>query len=206
MTDLNFAIVFSIIMVSLMLILMLSIKLQFTVKAGSVSKYCRRYAVSSYNASPKAVLDDKVVDISDLTSFRVCGNSMKDSNICSGNTVYVSVYQSELEKEQIDTYPVMVITINDPKPWDSMYKLRKFVCYVDLKNTDWHKVYNDHNDRIKVEEELFVKGCSRKKERKELQGLDKCILSETFDEYASEYKYSLHPIANLYGKVCYVRS
>ena len=48
MTDFNFSIIIVFIMFSMIAILLLSIKLELTVKAGKVTKYCGKYAVVAY--------------------------------------------------------------------------------------------------------------------------------------------------------------
>lgn len=207
MTDFNFSVIISIIMVSMILILALSIRLQLTVKAGKVTKFCGKYALSAYTKPGKVILGDRIVDASSMEILRVRGNSMKDYGIRSNNQVYVCPYKNDLDKENIDTHPVMVFTITDHNILDSMYKLRKFVSYVDLHEVDWHQVYLLHEPgtRIKIGEDVFVKRCLEKAQNEEIRNLDRCILSETYNEVSGEYEYSLHPISNLYGKVCYVK-
>lgn len=207
MTDLNFSVIISIIMMSMILILTLSIKLQLTVKAGKVNKFCGKYALSAYKKPGKVILGDRVLDASGMEILRVRGNSMKDYGILTNKQVYVRPYEDDQEKENINTYPVMVFTITDHNTWDSIYKLRKFVGYVDLHGVDWHQVYHTHEPgiRIKIGEDSFVRRCSEKAQNEEIRDLNRCILSETYNEDSAEYEYSLHPIGNLYGKVCYVK-
>lgn len=207
MTDFNFSVIICIIMVSMILILTLSIRLQLTVKAGKVTKFCGKYALSAYKKPGKVILGDRVVDASSMEILRVRGNSMRDYGIHSNNQVYVRPYENDQEKENINTYPVMVFSITEHNTWDSIYKLRKFVSYVDLHDVDWHQVYQEHEPgtRIKIGEDAFVRRCTEKAQNVEIRELNRCILSETYNEDSAEYEYSLHPIGNLYGKVCYVK-
>ena len=205
MNDFNFSIIISIIMVSMMVILLLSIKLQLTVKAGKVTKFCGKYALAAYKKPGKVAIGNRIVDASNMEILRVRGNSMKDYGIHTNNQVYVKPYSDE-ERVNITTHPVMVFNITNHKSLDSIYKLRKFVCYVNLNGVDWRQVYNENHldDRIKIAEDIFVKRCVEKSQKDELRGLDRCILSETYNEESGEYEYSLHSIGNLYAKVCFV--
>ena len=205
MNDFNFSIIMSIIMVSMMVILLLSIKLQLTVKAGKVTKFCGKYALAAYKKPGKVSIGDRLVDASNMEILRVRGNSMRDYGIHTNNQVYVKPFSDE-EKVNITTHPVMVFNITNHKSFDSIYKLRKFVCYVNLNGVDWRQVYNDNhlNDRIKVAEDIFVSRCVEKSQKDELRGIDRCILSETYNEDSGEYEYSLHSIGSLYAKVCFV--
>ena len=205
MTDFNFSIIIVFIMFSMIAILLLSIKLELTDKAGKVTKYCGKYAFVAYRKPDKVILGNHVVDASDLEILRVRGNSMRDYGILSGNQVYVKPYGEE-ERNHIDTYPVMVFYIKNHKPWDSIYKLRKFVGYVDLNNVNWNQVYREHEPgrRIKNDEDTFVRKCIEKSQKEEIRGLNRCVLSETYNEDSGEYEYSLHSIGDLYAKVCFV--
>ena len=190
----------------MMVILLLSIKLQLTVKAGKVTKFCGKYALVAYRKADKVIIGDHVVDASDMEILRVRGNSMKDYGIHTNNQVFVKPYRDE-EKGNIQTHPVMVLNISDHKSWDSLYKLRKFVGYVDLNDVDWTQIFNNYNqdNRIKIDERTFVAKCTEKSQKESIRGLDRCILSETFNEDSGDYEYSLHPIGSLYAKVCYVK-
>lgn len=183
----------------------MSMKLQLTVKAGKVTKFCGKYALSEYYKPGKVMLGDRIVDANGMEVLRVKGNSMRDYGIRSGNQVFVKIYHTEDEKESIKTYPVMVINIRNHRRCDSIYKLRKFVSYVDLNAVDWSKVYNNSHNRIKVTEQEFVERCITKSQKDNVRGLNRCILSETYNEDKALYEYSLHPITELYAKVCYVK-
>ena len=61
MTDFNFSVIISIIMISMILILAMSIRLQLTVKARKVTKSCGKYALSAYKKPGKVILGDRVV-------------------------------------------------------------------------------------------------------------------------------------------------
>lgn len=205
MNDLNFSIIISVVMVSMIAILLMSIRLQLTVKAGKVTKFCGKYALAAYRKPERVALGDRLVDASDMEILRVRGNSMKDYGIHTNNQVYVKPYKDE-EKNSITTHPVMVFNITNHKSFDSIYKLRKFVCYVSLNDVNWNQVYNDNlqNNRIKITEDVFVRRCMEKSQKEGIRGLNRCILSETYNEESGDYEYSLHSIGNLYAKVCFV--
>lgn len=136
----------------------------------------------------------------------VKGQSMKHCRIGDGQYVFVTPL-TEVQKTQIKTYPVLVFKITGLfNIFDSHYKLRKFVAYIDnVSSSNWNEVYELYSDRIQesVTAVEFVEDCSKKaKKMKNKDG--KCILSETFDENSQKFRYSLHPVDSLYARVKYV--
>lgn len=169
-------------------------------RAGKVDKSTNRYRLQR--------IENNNEKTKSLSVFAVCGESMKDFDIYDGNVIYVKPFKDEVEKRAINTYPVLMFSISGIRKFESRYKLRKFVSYVNgVQETDWGRFYDEHKDRLtKIERDDFADMCTRKvdslKECGKLIGDDTLyILSET---YEGRYLYSLHPIGSLYGKVCYV--
>lgn len=170
-------------------------------RAGRVDKPTNRFKYMKINKSK---------DVTDLKPFAVSGESMKDFEIHDGNVVYVSLFNSLDEKKAIKTHPVLMFTIYNMKKSESRYKLRKFVDYVkDIQQEDWGVFYEMHKERLvnNISKEDFICMC-KQKVSKIMKCNESCtnenkgqyILSETFE---GNYRYSLHPVESLYGKVCY---
>lgn len=150
--------------------------------------------------------DDKILKTSLFKIFKVKGKSMEHCGIKNGQYVFVSSL-SEIQRESINTYPVLVFRITGFwNIFDSQFKLRKFVAYIsDIESTNWETIYEDFRSRIKQEVpmEVFIDDCSTKS--KKIKRVDcKYILSETYDESEKRYRYSLHPVDSVYGRVEYV--
>ena len=177
-----------------------------TAKAGKVSKPCPRYVFYNRSDNGKISVDGRSVDVSKMVHLAVCGNSMKDYDIFDGQEIYAHRISSEAEKRNIQDHPVLIFRITNAKIYDSQYKLRKFVDYGNLENSDkdWDHVYEKNAQRIKLNREDFVQKCLIKSKRlKRLQMGDEVALSETFDEDANVYDYSLHPVDTIYATVEY---
>ena len=87
--------------------------------------------------------------------------------------------------------------------YQSSYKLRKFVGYVDNPQTDnTNELYTRFSDRIKISQDEFVTEIMNKKEKLSNPS-ERHILSETYDEDTDKYRYSLHPVSSLYAKALY---
>lgn len=149
--------------------------------------------------------DNKILKTSLFKIFKVKGKSMEHCGIKDGQYVFVSSL-SEMQKENLNTYPILVFRITGLwNFFDSQYKLRKFVTYIpNIESVNWESVYEDCKCRIKqeVSMEMFINDCSTK--AKKIRKIDcKYILSETYDEYERRYRYSLHPVDSVYGRVEY---
>lgn len=126
---------------------------------------------------------------------------MKDYDIFDGQVVYVSPL-NEVQKDTISNYPVVVFHIHDMK-WQSSYKLRKFVSYVDNPSAaDWQNIYTTLHEKIKISEEDFLSEMQRKLNKLN-HPTSRYILFETYDEDTLQYRYSLHPVDSLYAKAVY---
>ena len=170
-------------------------------KAGKVDKFFWKYKLSSCKIPKEIKCGNDTIVVSGLNHLYVYGNSMKDYNILNGQYVFVDPYKTMYEKQSIETYPVLVFDITEQKI-QSKYKLRKFVCYINLNNVDWNAVYTDCSSRIRVSQKDFIQECIKKGSSLKNKG-SKYILSETFDEEKERYSYSLHPVECLYAKVKY---
>lgn len=207
-----FYIIFPAIIVFQILVLVLNLDMIPVSKAGKVSNnFHFRYRLSCDSKFKTIFLNGESIDLSSCKKMYVRGNSMKNYGIYDRQTIFVSPFLDNLEKEKIQTFPVLVFHIfpedvkgYKPKKWDSCYKLRKFVTYIDLsKEVDWKQIYEKYQSRINVSLDSFISDCECKMTNCTKKG-ELYILSETFDESIGQIKYSLHPISSLYAKVKYV--
>lgn len=184
-----------------MLNFIVGLRLVLVAKAGKVDKFFWKYKLSSCKIPKEIKCGNDTIVVSGLDYLYVYGNSMKDYNIFNGQYVFVDPYQTMDEKQSIQTHPVLVFDITEQKI-QSKYKLRKFVCYINLNNVDWNAVYTNCSSRIRVSQEDFIQECIKKGSNLKNKET-KYILSETFDEEKERYSYSLHPVECLYAKVKY---
>lgn len=184
-----------------LLSLISSLRGHLTVKAGKVSNFYLKYKLASCKVPEVIRCGNETVVLSGLKHLYVHGNSMKDYNISDGQYVFVESFRTIDEKRTIQTHPVLVFNITKSNI-QSKYKLRKFVTYTKIVDTDWNEVYANNRERIKISREAFVKECVNKVQKlKDKNSL--YILSETFDENLRKYSYSFHPIESLYARVRY---
>lgn len=178
-----------------------------TIKAGKVDKFCLRVGLYGRHDTDFIEVDGQTVKVTDYEHFIVRGNSMSDFGIRDGQEVYVRPYSAD-EKLMIRTYPIIAFDIIKPVFLDSRYKLRKFVCYIDLSSVDWEEVYERKKDRIKpdVSKHDFIEMCTAKasKYREKDRGNNKFVLSETYDEECKKHLYSLHPVNTIHAAVKYI--
>ncbi len=177
-----------------------------TAKAGKVSKPCPRYVFYNRSDNGKISVDGRPVDVSKMVHLAVCGNSMKDYDIFDGQEIYAMPISTDADKRIIQDHPVLIFRITNAKIFDSQYKLRKFVDYGNLGYSDaqWDDVFEKNAQRIKLRREDFVRKCLIKADKlKRLQVGDEVALSETFDEDANAYDYSLHPVDTIFATVEY---
>lgn len=198
----SFIIVISIILIVQIVSICSFIRFCPVAKAGKVSKFYWKYKML-FGKEPSVIeCDGEKVDVSSYKELYVHGNSMKDYNIHNGQEVLVSEYGSLQQKNAINDFPVLVFHIYNMK-YQSPYKLRKFVGYVDTPgNTDWANFYDRLRDRIKIDKDQFI-ATLKEKEINLSQPDERHILSETYDEDSNVYRYSLHPVNSLYAKVMY---
>ena len=168
-------------------------------RAGKVDKQIIRYRLQRIG---------KIDNVEGLNAFAVSGESMRDFDIHDGDVVYVHQYNDE-EKYAINTYPVLMFSIDGMRVSDSRYKLRKFVSYInDIQSENWSTFYESNKERLetKISKDDFVKMCNEKVDKlkkrsdKSYDMNEQFILSETHED---RYLFSLHPTKSLYGKVCY---
>lgn len=202
----TFAIVVSTLLLLQVIAILLRIQIVYTVKAGSKDSYHLCFGLNAKKQDYITVNGEKK-NISSLTRLLVRGNSMKDFNISNGQTVFVERL-SKSASSSICDHPVLVFTLKEEKyPLDSTYKLRKFIAYQNLKNVDWHIVYNTYRERIYIDEEAFVSECKSRRDilKKEDPNFSKkYILSATFLEKENRYHYSIHNVDTVFGQVKYV--
>lgn len=201
MYNIAFLIIISILLLSPLLNFIIGLRWVLVAKAGKVDKFFWKYKLSSCKIPKEIKCGNDTIVVSGLNHLYVYGNSMKDYNILNGQYVFVDPYKTMYEKQSIETYPVLVFDITEQKI-QSKYKLRKFVCYINLNNVDWNAVYTDCSSRIRVSQKDFIQECIKKGSSLKNKG-SKYILSETFDEEKERYSYSLHPVECLYAKVKY---
>lgn len=178
------------------------------VRAGDADKLLFGYKIVSMGKGELAEYQGNTVSLKGMIPMYVRGNSMKDSNINDGQTVYITKYKTDEEKQNITTYPVLVLCLY--KKWFySHYKLRKFVCYIsDIEHMDWNLIYESHKEHIRLSYEDFHSVIFEKIEKMKRKGhydsKETYIMSETYDEYKNLYSYSFHKVKDIYGKVRYV--
>lgn len=200
-----FLLVIALIAVSQFVILYLSLRQVYTVKAGNVLKFspAKKWRVGS---KPNHIqVNGAYVDVRSLEQLIVCGNSMHDYQINNGQAVFVELYDDH-GRESIATHPVVVFNITDASSVQSRYKLRKMISYAEGYNQDWEHIYVANRNRIRISGNDFVNMCLAKVRKMQQAGIaeERLIVSETYDEDLHAYRYSLHPMSTLYGKVRYV--
>ena len=197
----SFIIVISIILIIQLIGILSSFSLRPVVKAGNVSKFYWKYKFL-FGKQPKEILyNGNKVNVASYVALYVYGNSMQDYNIHTGQEVFVEPL-NDMQKDSITTYPVLVFYIDNMK-FQSDYKLRKFVRYIDdPSNTNWEGIYAELQTRIKISNEAFVSEMHNKT-AKLTNPSTRHILSETYDEERQVYRYSMHPVSSLYAKVLY---
>lgn len=141
-------------------------------------------------------------NVKNTKCLSVRGNSMKKYEIQNGDTIFIEKY-SDSDKFGITTYPVLVFQLKIKRlsdVFDSRYKLRKFVGYIDDLNAE--SMYNQYINRINCSKDDFIRCIDSKihliEKRKERK---KYVLSETYDEKKDMTLYSLHSVESIYGKV-----
>lgn len=175
-------------------------------KAGKVNKLCWKY----HSVSPQPIIeietDGQRVDVSSLKRLYVCGDSMHKYGIRSHQQVFAQVLNPK-ERLTITSYPVLVLNIINRPPWDSDYKLRKFVGYVsNLESSEeyWSEIYVKYASRIKIDKNTFIADCMKKTDKiSDTQRLGEFVLSETYDENKQREAYSIHNVDTIYGQVKY---
>lgn len=199
-----FYIVMGISLSGVVAMLFLEYPIRLRVKAGNAKDYVFRF--SSMSRITNIKVDDQIIDVTDLIPMIAAGNSMQDYDIQYGDKVFITKL-IDGQKKAINSYPVVAIRMTKPHlPFDSRYKLRKFLCYTD--DTNWEQIYNCHKSRIKeeVSVEMFTESCQKSYEKNPFElGEAKCgIISETYDVREKAYHYSVHPTNLLYGIVSYI--
>lgn len=178
------------------------------VRAGDADKLLFGYKIISERKTDYAEDHGNAVSLKGLIPMYVRGNSMKDSNIYDGRTVYIAKYETAEDKQKISTYPVLVLRLYTL--WlNSHYKLRKFVCYIsDIEHENWKQIYKNNREHIQLSYEDFHSVIIEKIEKMKRKGhynpKETYIMSETYDEYTKAYSYSFHKVKDIYGKVRYV--
>ena len=201
--SIGFYIIYGVAFIFMLYLVWSRYKICFTAKAGEADKYVFKIGVGKRLDKKKS--DDK----KKWLQLLVNGNSMADYGIFNGNSIWVQKYD-EAERGNIVSFPVLVLSLVNPiKKSDSLYKLRKFVGYVDNNGNgiDWDKVYEKYKSRVKpsVSKDEFVASCkhSYDKSYERLKNDDRIVLSETFDEIVRKYHYSVHAVSQVYAKVKY---
>lgn len=196
-----FTIAFLLMMGSIVYLLSSNVKRLQVVKAGKVTKFCKRTQLVFGRIPTSIVVNGRKVDIRDKEVLLVQGNSMKDYQIRDGQKVIVS-RMDDPSKMHITTFPVLVFRIVDKEnKEDADFKLRKFVSYV--HDDQWNKLYHSLRDRMRIEERMFISQCSTKYAKLTDADKSSLVLSETFDEDRNVVAYSLHLVSSIYGKVEY---
>ena len=172
------------------------------VKAGKVDDFCLKYALVPHARIKKLRIGEREVNVSGLLMYLVHGNSMSSFGVRSGQRVFVELLNSNM-KNSITTHPMLMFSIIGTSKWQSQYKLRKFIDYVEIGVTDWGMVYDANSERITtMNRDAFILAMQQKEHKVRL-GQERHILSVTFNEHARAFEYSLHPVSSLYGIVKY---
>lgn len=206
MYEIVFVFLFSILMLLSVCMVIFSTIGVVTVKAGRVTKHCPRFVFCSRNESGKILVDGQVVDVSHMIHLSVCGNSMKDYGIVDHQEIYATAFTSEKEKEAIADFPVLVFKITNAPFYDSQYKLRKFIAYGDIDNTEknWGDIFDKNKEKIKIEKADFISRCIAKASKLASDNIKGHVaLSATYNEDDGFYDYSLHPVDTIYAAVEY---
>lgn len=170
------------------------------VKAGKVDDFCLRYAIIPHAKVKKIRVAGAEVDVSSLLMYLVHGNSMSQFGVRNGQRVFVERLTDAL-RNGITTHPVLMFNILGMDKWQSQYKLRKFICYIEIGTPDWGIVYDHNRERITaLTRDAFIATMLRKQERVHLNQ-ERHILSVTYNEHSRSLEYSLHPVSSLHGVV-----
>ena len=172
-------------------------------KAGNVEDFYGIYAIRQSIPKHFVKHNNEAIDISRFERLCVRGNSMKNYNINNNSIVLIEKFLDS-DKFNINSYPVLVFNL-DPKnkiigKFDSRYKLRKFIGYIDGMAADG--LYNKYKDRIDCPKEEFVK-CITEKLSSIQDNKNRYVLSETYNERKGKNQYSVHKADSIYGKVRY---
>lgn len=198
----SFLIVVLIILVIQIIMLCSFLRIDTVTKAGKVTKFYWKYKILTGKRPESITCEGKMVNVSAYKTLYVYGNSMKDYDIHNGQEVFVEEL-NKMDKERITDFPVLAIHIYNAL-CQSPYKLRKFVSYIELDHVNWEEIYEKFHHRIRVTKEQFIEECVKKQHKESPNKISRYILSETYDEDAITYHYSLHPVSSLYGIVKYV--
>ena len=172
------------------------------VKAGKVDDFCIRYALLPHARIKEIRVGNTIRNVSDLLMFLVHGNSMRQFGVCSGQRIFVRHLSDDM-LNGIDTHPVLMFHIIGAKKWESQYKLRKFIGYVNAGTTDWGAVFDAYTDEITaLSRNEFIEAMQRKVQKIDINS-ERHILSVTFNEHSKSLEYSLHPVSSLFGIVKY---
>jgi len=172
------------------------------VKAGKVDDFCIRYALMPHARIKEIRVGNTIRDVSGLLMFLVHGNSMRQFGVRSGQRIFVRQLTENMLND-IDTHPVLMFNIIGAKKWESQYKLRKFIGYVNEGTTDWGAVFDMYaNEITALNRDEFIAAMERKVQRIDIN-TERHILSVTFNEHSRNLEYSLHPVSSLYGIVKY---
>lgn len=171
------------------------------VKAGKVDDFCLRYAFV-LNAHKKQLRVKGILhDVSSLLMFVVHGNSMCQYGVKSGQRIFVQKLNDNTSKDTIQTHPMLMLSIIDASKWQSQYKLRKFINYIEKNTDDWGAVYDANRNFIEsMSRDAFIETMLKKACKVHLNE-ERHILSVTFNEHSNALEYSLHPVSSLYGIV-----
>lgn len=212
--SMSFLIISALMLVAMIYILSGDLHILPVVRAGDVDKNI--FGIKIIDAPERTTVesDGEVENITNMVAMYVKGNSMQDYCITNGQIIYVEPFTSDDQRENIGTYPVLVLEMQKNRLLSlfvSQLKLRKFICYIDnLDNVDWEEIYESHNEernRIKLNQDDFVNIINGKIEEMKRKGkyLPNCkyTLSETYNESDECYSYSLHQVNKIYGKVRY---
>lgn len=204
----SFLIIAALMLGTMIFILSEDVKNLPVVRAGGVDKLLFGYKIVSERKNDYAEDHGNAVCLKGLKPMYVRGNSMKDAKIYDGHTVYIAKYKTAKDKQDITTYPVLVLRLYTL--WlNSHYKLRKFVCYIsDIEHEDWKQIYEKNREHIRLSYEDFYRVIIEKIEKMKRKGhydpKETYIMSETYDEYTKAYSYSFHKVKDIYGKVKYI--
>lgn len=171
------------------------------VKAGKANVYYPEKKIVKSGFPNYVYYNGEKIETSQYKKFYVHGNSMIHYQIHDGDKILVN---EVIKKDQINDFPVLMLTITDVNGNDAKYKLRKFISYVDYSDGyNWGELYNKFCKKITIGKDLFVEQCKEKKKSSFLQNETKLILSETYNEITRKNEYSLHPVSTIYGRVVY---
>lgn len=172
------------------------------VKAGKVDDFCLRYALVTHANMKKIRVAGIEVDVSALLMYLVHGNSMSQFGVRNGQRVFVEKISNGM-RNGITTHPMLMFNIVGMGKWQSQYKLRKFISYIEMGTPNWDEVYESNKEYITaLTRDAFVAAMQRKQEKVDLEH-ERHILSVTYNEHSRALEYSLHPVSSLFGVVKY---